>query len=485
MAEINNSLAASVNSNPIDLSKTLGTISQIELAQAHAGLFGLQSQQEARKLYANKAIQEYGLTPEGITEFAKRGGDPAAIEMYQKGYGTGNALSQTGGLLPTDVNSLASANKNRAETVNTLQEATNKRMESAGRIGNMIISGASVDEVARQADAAGVPIPPEQLAKFRQDPTAFQAAGENLIAAGMKSQEFTQPINVSPTDAVTTRAGMMAHRAPVPSTKTVVGDKEGVQSGIYEPTPAEIAQGWVRPPPTSRTAQTFGNLPPALTPGQAKENESYGTELAKTLPVLADKADNSRQANFTLQQMKDESQSWDMGKGAPTLMAAAKYLKSAAATIGIKDSFLDKPIADYESFEKNAGVLTRQAVKEVSPRAAVQEFQMIQNQLPSSGMTRGGFNQIVNQFQAVNDYNIAKHQAGQAYRDSTGSMDGFDAQWNKNVTPSAFLVSRLPADQLGALKANLQRTPEGRSTLKSLTTQLKWAHDHNLDAMVQ
>jgi hypothetical protein len=319
--------------------------------------------------------------------------------------------------------------------------------------------------------------------KAVKDPAQRAQAAQAWIGSGVAPNDYTKPHNVSPTDAITTPGAMM--RPPVASSNKVVGDKEGVQSGLYAPTPQDVANGWVKPSPNTRVAGGFGSTAPAMTPGQLKENEAYGGEMAKTLPALSEKADNARQANFTLQQMKDESQTWDMGKGAPTLMSAAKYLKSAAATVGIKDSFLDKPIADYESFEKNAGVLTRQAVKEVSPRAAVQEFQMIQNQLPSSGMTRGGFNQIVNQFQAVNDFNIAKHQSGQAYRDVNGTMDKFDAEWNKNVTPSAFLVARLPPEQQRALKANLQRTPEGRSTLKSITTQLQWAHDHNLDAMVK
>ena len=485
MAEINNSLAASVNTSPVDLSKTLGTISQIELAQAHAGLFGLQAQQEARKLAGFDYLKSNPTDYQGAIQ---RGLDPSVGSTLQTMSEKDRAYGLTpGGVSPESYNSLTSAQEHRAKTVQTGVETDTKAMENKSRIAQGYLANPTDSSWNSAIDSAISNGYVDRLngerIKAVKDPAQRAQAAQAWIGSGVAPNDYTKPHNVSQTDAITTPGALM--RPPVASTNRVVGDKEAVQNGLYEPTAQEQAQGWVRPQPSSRVAQTFGQAAPAMTPGQLKENEAYGGELAKTLPALSDKADNSRQANFTLDQMKAESQSWDMGKGAPTLMSAAKYLKSAAASVNIKDTFLDKPIADYESFEKNAGVLTRQAVKEVSTRAAVQEFQMIQNQLPSSGMTRGGFNQIVDQFQAVNDFNIAKHQSGQAYYDVNHTMDGFDAQWNKNVSPSAFLVARLAPEKMGELFTKLGKTPEGRTTLQSLRSQMQWAVDHNLDAMVK
>ena len=498
MAEINNSLAAQVNAGtplqPFDISKTLGTISQIQLAQAHAGLFGLQSQQQQRQLNALKAAADaYTSGKDPVGGYLAAAGDPAGASTLQNVYYEQKARNAAGGGIfsPQQVEQLAGADKSRADTRKVGVETADKRLEVGAKVAQMIISDpsdAGIERAHQAARDAGIdtnPLSFQQMLRMR--PEERVAAAKAKVAGGISSADYTAPHNVPPTDAINTRGGMLA--TPVPSTPSVVGDKEAVQSGMYAPTAAEQAQGWVRPPPSSRVAQTFGTMQPAMTPGQVKENEAYGGELAKTLPALGEKADAARNMNFTLDQMKAESEKIPMGKGAATTMATAQWVKSLADKIpGLKEAIGDPladPVAAYENLNKNSGILVRQAVKEVSPRAAVQEFQMIQGQLPSADMSRGGFKQIVNQFQAVNDYSIAKHQAGQAYRDATGSMDGFDAQWNKNVTPSAFLVAGLPPDQQGALKANLEKTAEGRTTLKSLQTQLKWAHDHNLDAMVK
>ena len=464
MAEINNSLAASVNSSPLDLTKTLGTISQIELAQAHAGLFGLQSQQEARKLYANKAIQEYGLTPEGITEFAKRGGDPAAIEMYQKGYGTGNALSQTGGLLPTDVNSLASANKNRAETVNTLQDATNKRMENAGRIGNMIMSGASVDEVARQADAAGVPIPPEQLAKFRQDPTAFQAAGKNLIAAGMKSQDFTQPHNVSPTDAITTRAGIMAPRAPVPSTNRVIGDKEAVQSGLYEPTAAEQAQGWVRPPPGSRTSGNYA-IPPAMTPGEVKSSEKLQTDAAERYGKAADNFRASQDLTLRLDMMDHAIENlngtgWSAtGTGANARMGAAKAVNSILGAIGLPAAVDPTKISSWEDLTKETTRAGFELSRTLGSREAASIVDSAIKAVPSAENSYLGAKLVSSSIRQAAQREIDYYKYATDYaRSHNGSTVGADIAFNEARPPKLYaqtaIANAVPGDALAYLRQN-------------------------------
>jgi hypothetical protein len=222
--------------------------------------------------------------------------------------------------------------------------------------------------------------------------------------------------------------------------------------------------------------------------GMNPEEEAYSKGLAEVLPKLATSAENARQQNFTLDSMRRESQSWRMGKWSDVENSAKQYMKSIANGLGYDSTPWDAKIADFESFKKNAGTLTRQAVRETSPRAAAQEFILIQSQLPSADMSKGGFEQIATQFQAVNDYQIAKHQAGQAWRDQHKTMDGFDASWNRAVTPSAFLVNRLAQTnptELRSLKANLEQTADGRAALASITQQVRWAHQYGLDQLVR
>lgn len=485
MAEINNSLAMSVNSAPIDLKSTLGTLSQIQLSQAHAGLYGLQAQQESRKLNALEYLKQ---NPTDYMGYIQQGGDPSVGQTLQtmganeRGYG-----ATPGGLAPNQYGELASAGEKIAQTKKIGAETQGIGIEQGAKIAQGVLADPSNDSVWQKAvdqhyqTFGGSELEKQQLLGVK-DPAKRADIAKAYAAQGVSPNTYGTPHNVPKTDAVMTPGSNYAvqPRSPLPP--------PGQQGGMIGAPGERIMSGAVVedngvPVPNQQVASRFGTMLAAMTPGQAKESAGYGEEMAKVLPALTDKANNSRQANFTLDQMKTEAQTWSMGKGGTALMTAQQYMKPIANALG--SAAFDKPIADFESFQKNAGVLTRQAVKEVSPRAAVQEFQMIQNQLPSADMTRGGFNQIVDQFQAVNDFNIAKAQAGQAYRGVRGTMDGFETEWNKNVTPSAFLVSRLPPEQLGALRANLERTPEGRSTLKSITKQLQWASDHELDEMVR
>ena len=488
MAEINNSLALQAAGTPLNLQSTLGTISQIQLAQAHAGLYGLQAQQEARKLGAMEYLKT---NPTDYSGFIQRGGDPSVGSTLQTMGEKERAYGITpGNVSPESYSHLNTAYKTRAETAKIGVETDKAAMENKARLAQGYLSNPS--DTTWSAGVQGAisngyidKLNGQRLLSIR-DPAERAEMAKAWVSSGIPPSDYTAPHNVDPTAAITTRGGMLSAPSAVPAPQprpnaapghgSMLGSGERIIGGA-------ITEDNGVPLPNQQVASRFGNMPPAMTPGQKAESTGYGEQLAKVLPTLAEKADNSRQANFTLDQMKTEAETWRMGKGGTALMEAQKYLKPLANSLG--STAFDKPVADFEAFQKNAGVLTRQAVKEVSPRAAVQEFQMIQNQLPSADMSRGGFNQIVDQFQAVNDFNIAKHQAGEAWRSATGSMDKFEGEWNKNITPSAFLVSRLPPDQLGALRANLSRTAEGRSTLKSITRQLQWAAEHKLDEMVR
>lgn len=60
--------------------------------------------------------------------------------------------------------------------------------------------------------------------------------------------------------------------------------------------------------------------------------------------------------------------------------------------------------ANYQSFQKNAMQLTTAATRAVSPRAAVQEMQMIRTAMPGSETSSGGLNDIFDQLSANNDF---------------------------------------------------------------------------------
>jgi hypothetical protein len=102
-------------------------------------------------------------------------------------------------------------------------------------------------------------------------------------------------------------------------------------------------------------------------------------------------------------------------------------------------------VASYEDFVKNAGSLTRQAVKEVSSRAAVQEFNLIQNTLPNPDMSPIGLRRVQNELIGLSDYRIAKSQAQAQWEQQhggPGNVTGFETYFQRAASPYVFIVAK-------------------------------------------
>lgn len=194
------------------------------------------------------------------------------------------------------------------------------------------------------------------------------------------------------------------------------------------------------------------------------------------------KAGEALNDNFLLDQMRQESQSWEPGKFADWEGQYRAYAQASRKAIGLPDDpELNKSLGDYQAFNKNGMQLVRQAVRETSSRAAVQEFNMIQKALPSAEMSKQGITQIFDQMQSVNDYKLAKQQAQKSWRQSHGgTTEGFDVDFNKNIGPTAFLVHRMPAEQWHNLATELQKTEEGRKMIPKIISQMQYAKENGL-----
>lgn len=226
-----------------------------------------------------------------------------------------------------------------------------------------------------------------------------------------------------------------------------------------------------------------GAIQTGIGPAQEGYLKTRGDELGKKQGEWDTQAQSAIQNNFTLDQMRNESQSWRMGKWADNEAQARTYLQGFAGVMGADKTQFDKPLGDYQAFNKSAGQLTREAVRETSSKAAFQEFQMIQKQLPSAEMAKGGFNTIVNQMQGVNDYKIARQTAAQNWMQSHPTLDGFEVDFNKNVTPGVFLLQRMAQNNPQDFKqmwSNMQKDPKSLATLDDLVRKRNYALQNGL-----
>lgn len=220
-----------------------------------------------------------------------------------------------------------------------------------------------------------------------------------------------------------------------------------------------------------------------LSPTTTHYQEARGKDLAAYEEKVGTEADAARQSNFLFDQMRNESQSWDMGKFAPVEGNARGWLKAVGQSLGIATPGLDEKLADYEAFNKNAMKLTQEAVRATSARAAVQEFTMIQQALPAATTSARGFGRIVDQLQSVNDFRDARQAALAKWKESHATPEGFDVHFNSQMSPATFLLRRMEATPEGQqeftnLMANLSKTTEGRARVQKLMKSYAYAKEN-------
>lgn len=238
------------------------------------------------------------------------------------------------------------------------------------------------------------------------------------------------------------------------------------------------------PPGTPGEATTIlgpNNQPIQTQIPLAKEHflEQRGKDLAEQFHKIDADAAQAVQSNYLFDNLRNDSKSWEMGKFADFEGDARAYLSAIAHTFGIATPELDHKLADYQSFNKTAGSLLRTAVHDTSSRAAVQEYNLIGATLPQPTTSERGFAQIADQWQSLSDYQLAKQKFASGYE---GDPQKLNVEFNSKFSPSAFLLNRMsqtPSGQqdMAAMVAQAQKTPEGRLTLKRMMQVYKNTRD--------
>ena len=389
-----------------------------------------------------------------------------------------------------------------------------------------------LDEAYRQLDfLAGAPMLPaqkaqiiEQIARLRDTDPRVAAAKAGMAAqaqvaphiqeaGGKKAAELgstitmsrdgtmylgTQPIwtsaiprpyvtsaaEATPTDPEgTPHEGFRARPMPIP-----VGGQQPAGGGIA-PVPGSPAAIAIPNPPSALAAphQANPNAPigadwqTGLSPealGHAEEaGKTRGEEEQKDRQETIEGGVAAQQQQAILSRLKDDAPQFTQGPFAGHVQAVNTYLRAMFGT-------QVPQVASYEDFIKNAGALTRAAVRETSSRAAVQEFKLIDATLPSPDMSPQGLNQVVNEYQGLNDYKIAKVQAQQAWEQQhggTGNVQGFETDFQAKVSPYAFVFNRMDPDEQRGLVSRMRATSAGRAELGHLAQQLQYAKNAGLE----
>lgn len=268
--------------------------------------------------------------------------------------------------------------------------------------------------------------------------------------------------------------------------------KNPAQMTVQLPT-GQTVEGFGSPAMPGSPPGTPGQFEPMLLPGggvafknvgpmQEEYYKMRGEHLGTQFKQIDDQAASAVESNYLYDNMRNDSRTWDMGKFANWEGNARAYISAMAQSLGIDAQSMNQKLADYQSFNKSAGMLLRTAVHDVSSRAAVQEYTMIGNTLPTPTTSDQAFGQIADQWQGLNDYRIAKQKFAQSFE---GNPQDFNVAFNSSVSPTTFLLHRMEQTPQGqadaqAMFGRMAQTPEGRLMAKRMKQQYDYAKTHGL-----
>jgi len=378
---------------------------------------------------------------------------------------------------------------------------------------------ANIDRIiAQQSDLARFATTPEQMSSMqanlanlairrsellKEDPAylraASQAEGEGKVgpaiqqAAGEAAAKLPYTVTTARPGSYILQGGQPVAATPLqrPAIDPATGNE--YPRFVTPPLPGQVAPtatGASPSPAGAQGAPPNGSAAAGIAPGEVPSKLGVGPETALRERAEAEQKDrqetieggeSAQTQQAILSRLKDDAPQFTQGPFAGYTQTANTYLRALFGTQAPQ-------VASYEDFVKNAGSLTRAAVRETSSRAAVQEFRLIDATLPSPEMSPQGLQQVINEYQGLNDFKLAKVQAQQQWEQQhggIGNVQGFETDWQAKVSPYAFVFNRMdPAEQTG-LVSRLSATPDGRTELSHLAQQLQYAKSAGLEPYIQ
>jgi ribosomal protein L10 len=175
----------------------------------------------------------------------------------------------------------------------------------------------------------------------------------------------------------------------------------------------------------------------------AEQTANLG-KLADYKTALTDSANEAQGQNVQLNQMLDTMKNFDPGKLAPYKATVQAWFNS----LGMSSAESDKALSSYQEFSKVATKQATTQARQMGAREAASIVTMMVNNNPNATMTPQAIGDMVNAMKATNDYTYAKNQAADEFYRQNGTLSGFDAQWQQQHPPVAFLAPYLRPDQL-------------------------------------
>jgi hypothetical protein len=216
-------------------------------------------------------------------------------------------------------------------------------------------------------------------------------------------------------------------------------------------------------------------------PGAVATQTGLAGENVKDFATVQQEARAAAGALTQATFMRQEAPNFQTGPGSHEI----NFMNKALVSLGLGGDQAAKSAASYESFIKDGGALARAQAQAISQRVGVQELQAVAGTMPGAENTQRGLDRTLAQIQGLSDYRLMKQQAmtnymGPAHPENAGSNAGFEASFNKNISPYTYMYMRMSDQDRGDIRNQLSSTKAGQADLQRLQGQIKYITDNNL-----
>lgn len=483
MAEINNSLALQAAGSPLNLQSTLSSIAQIDLAKAHAGLYGLQQQQEARKL---QGLEYLKVNPTDYMGAIQRGLDPSVGSTLQT-IGERDRQYQTNPqrLSTESTQQLTAAGKNIAETGKAQAETRGIGIEQYAKLAQGVIADPSNDGIWRAAVSrhyetnGGSALEKEQLLGIK-DPAQRMRIAKAYAAQGVAPSTFGAPHTKNPTDMTITPSDSYAvpqpgGRGPLPPPgqqggmigapgERIIGGAVVQDNGVNIPTD-RVTGGHNAVPLPQVPVGGLGVRQPTMTPGQFEQQKGLASkgvdDFAKSQEHY-ESAQNLKQRLSIIDHNIEQLGPQFMGTFANAKGEMLKGFNSLVSSFPNGERLSIKPdkVATWEDFNKETVRAGMELIKSNfgGSREAASIIQMGNTAVPSAANTYQGAKYVSATINAAAQRQIDLHEYKARLAQEGRPLTGADVAFNKAYPAETYaktaIASVIPAEAIDMLAKN-------------------------------
>lgn len=436
MPEINNSLAAQIQSQPIDIGKTLLTVGQINALRTKSALEEASTAQTQQSTRYNQFLQDQG-----------------------------------GGFRPGEANTLA--------------ETAQKRAALGGSIGNVMVNDptpSGVKQAIEMAKKGGIPIdpateqhlltaPPDQIIQYGQNLRAHgQSAGGNMEATGetTRNQGRYIPESLDANKPYSNRTAVATGNVGQPSKVdaaissgrnfdgsprvTSMADVPGAQQpgqppqSIFQPSVVKGPDGTVSSSVTPATTALQGQAIEQYK--KAGENSASAQGLGMRLDMMEHSADVLNKAGWS-----------STGAGANAKLGAAKSVNSLLQSVGLPAAIDPNKVANWEDLNKETTRAGFDLARTLGSREAATIVQSSVGAVPSAENTPMGFKLVTSGIrQAIQREKDFYEYATKYAETHRGNTFGADVEFNKKFPADLYaktaIANAIPPEAVKMMKSD-------------------------------